>query len=84
MNDRLVEKDKMVGKMDEVIVEKDKMIEEKDKMIEEKDKRIREKDEAIERLEEFADLATALHEVRRTEHHWKWGQCDITFMISVF
>ena len=50
------------------------MIAEKDRMIAEKDKRIAEKDEARERLEEAADIATALRETRRVENNRKWGK----------
>jgi hypothetical protein len=37
-------------------------------------KRIAEKDEAIQRLEESADIATALRETRRAETSRKWGK----------
>ena len=47
---------------------------EKDRMVAEKDKRIAEKDEAIQRLEESADIATALRETRRAETSRKWGK----------
>ena len=66
-NDRIGEKDKMVA-------EKDRMVTEKDRMVAEKDKRIAEKDEAIQRLEESADVATALRETRRAETGRKWGK----------
>jgi hypothetical protein len=80
-NDRIGEKDRMIAKMDEVVVEKDRMIAkmeevvvEKDRMVAEKDKRIAEKDEAIQRLEESADIVTALRETRRAETGRKWGK----------
>jgi uncharacterized protein (DUF3084 family) len=80
-NDRIVEKDRMIAKMDEVVAEKDRMVAEKDKMIAkmdevvtEKDKRIAEKDEAIQRLEESFDIVTALRETRRVETGRKWGK----------
>jgi uncharacterized protein (DUF3084 family) len=66
-NDRIYEKDRMIAKMDEVVAEKDKMVAEKDK-------RIVEKDEAIKRLEESADIATALRETRKAETGRKWGK----------
>ena len=50
------------------------MVAEKDRMVVEKDKRIVEKDEAIQRLEESADVATALCETRRAETGRKWGK----------
>ena len=50
----------MIAKMDEVVAEKDK--------------RIVEKDEVIQRLEESADIATALRETRRAETGRKWGK----------
>jgi hypothetical protein len=56
------------------IDEKDKMLAEKDKMVAEKDIRIAEKDETIHRLEESADIATALRETRRAETGQKWGK----------
>jgi uncharacterized protein (DUF3084 family) len=59
-NDKIDEKDRMITKMDELVAEKDRMVAEKDK-------RIAEKDEAIQRLEESADIATALRETRRAE-----------------
>ena len=43
-------------------------------MVAEKDKRIAEKDEVIQRLEESADIATALRETRRAETARKWGK----------
>lgn len=46
----------------------------KDRVVVEKDKRIVEKDEAIKRLEESADIVTALCETRRAETGWKWGK----------
>ena len=64
----------MIAKMDEVATEKDRMVEEKDRMVAEKDKRITEKDEVIQRLEESADIATALRETRRAETGRKWGK----------
>jgi hypothetical protein len=67
----VAEKDKMIVKMDEVVAEKDR---EKDRMVVEKDKRIAEKNEAIQRLEESADIATALRETRRAETGRKWGK----------
>jgi hypothetical protein len=57
LNDRIGEKERMIAKMDEVVAEKDRMVAEKDK-------RITEKDEVIQRLEETADIATALRETR--------------------
>jgi hypothetical protein len=65
--DKIDEKDRMID-------EKDRMIDEKDRMVDEKDKRIAEKDEAIRRLEETADIATALRETRRAETGRKWGK----------
>lgn len=50
------------------------MIAEMDKRIAEKDKRIAEKDEFIQRLEESADIVTALRETRRAETGPKWGK----------
>lgn len=55
------------------IGEKERMVAEKERMVAEKDKRIAEKDEAIQRLEESADIATALRETRRAETGRKWG-----------
>ena len=52
----------------------DDRIVEKDRMVAEKDKRIAEKDEVIQRLEESADIATALRETRRAETARKWGK----------
>ena len=77
----VVEKDRVIAKMDEVVAEKDRMVVEKERMIAkmdevvaEKDKRIAEKDEAVQRLEESADIATALRETRRAETSRKWGK----------
>jgi hypothetical protein len=67
LNDRIGEKERMVA-------EKDRMVAEKDRMVAEKDKRIAEKDEVIQRLEESADIATALRETRRAETGRKWGK----------
>jgi len=50
----------MIAKMDEVVAEEDK--------------RITEKGEVIQRLEESADIVTALRETRRAETGWKWGK----------
>jgi nitrogen-specific signal transduction histidine kinase len=66
------EKDRVIAKM--VVAEKDRMVAEKDRMVAEKDKRITEKDEVIQILEESADIATALREIRRAEAGWKWGK----------
>jgi hypothetical protein len=66
-NDKIDEKDKMVA-------EKIEKIDEKDRMVAEKDKRIAEKDETIQLLQESADIATALREMRRTETGRKWGK----------
>jgi len=74
----VVEKDRVIAKMDEVVAEKDRMVAEKDRMVAEKDKRIAEKDEAIQRLEESADIATALRETRRAETSRKWGKSAST------
>ena len=68
----------------ERLVEKDKMIEEKDKMIEEKDKRIEEKDEVLRKAEEFADVATALREIRKTDPGRKWGKYTSTSTTAGF
>jgi hypothetical protein len=57
-----------------MVVEKDRMVTEKDRMVTEKDKQIAEKDEVIQRLEESADIATALRETRRAETGRKWGK----------
>jgi hypothetical protein len=65
-------KDK-IDERDRMVAEKDRMVAEKDRMTVEKDKRIAEKDEAIQRLEESADIATALRETRRAETGRKWG-----------
>jgi predicted type IV restriction endonuclease len=73
-NDRIGEKDRMIAKMDEVVAEKDRVIAKMDEVVAEKDKRIAEKDEAIQRLEESADIATALRETRRAETGRKWGK----------
>ena len=50
------------------------MVAEKDRMVAEKDKRITERGEVIQRLEESADIATALRETRRAETGRKWGK----------
>ena len=50
------------------------MAAEKDRMVAEKDKRITEKDEVIQRLEESADIVTALRETKRAESGQKWGK----------
>jgi len=47
---------------------------EKERMVAEKDKRITERGEVIQRLEESADIATALRETRRAETGRKWGK----------
>ncbi|KAK2465812.1 hypothetical protein APHAL10511_001453 [Amanita phalloides] len=73
MDEVVAEKDKRIAEKDEVVVEKDRMIAKMDEVVAEKDKRIAEKDEAIQRLEESADIATALRETRRTETGRKWG-----------
>jgi uncharacterized protein (DUF3084 family) len=73
-NDRIGEKDRMVVEKDRVIAKMDEVVAEKDRMVAEKDKRIAEKDEAIQRLEESADIATALRETRRAETSRKWGK----------
>ena len=52
----------------------DEMVAEKDRMVAEKDKRIAEKGEVIQRLEETADIVTALRETRRAETGRKWGK----------
>ena len=67
MDEVVAEKDRMIAKMDEVVAEKDRMVAEKDK-------RIAEKDEAVQRLEESANVATALCETRRAETSRKWGK----------
>jgi len=56
------------------IGEKERMVAEKDRMVAEKDKRITERGEVIQRLEESADIATALRETRRAETGRKWGK----------
>ncbi len=56
----MAEKDRVIAKMDEVVAEKDK--------------RIAEKNEVIQRLDESADIATALRETRRAETGRKWGK----------
>jgi hypothetical protein len=65
----------------EKLAGKDKMIEEKDKMIEEKDKRIGDKDEAIKRIQESADVLTALREIKKTEPGRKWGAWHVVFYV---
>ena len=45
-----------------------------DEVVAEEDKRITEKGEVIQRLEESADIVTALRETRRAETGWKWGK----------
>jgi hypothetical protein len=77
-NDRIGEKDRMVVEKDRVIAKMDEVVAEKDRMVAEKDKRIAEKDEAIQRLEESADIATALRETRRAETSRKWGKSAST------
>jgi len=57
-----------------MVVEKDRMIAKMDEVVTEKDKGIAEKDEVIQRLEESANIATALRETRRAETSWKWGK----------
>jgi len=57
-----------------MVAEKDRMVAEKDRMVAEKDKRIAEKGEVIQRLEESADIVTALRETRRAETGRKWGK----------
>ena len=57
-----------------LVVEKDRVIAKMDEVVTEKDKRIAEKDEVIQRLEEFGDIATALRETRRAETGRKWGK----------
>jgi uncharacterized protein (DUF3084 family) len=74
LNDRIGEKERMVAEKDRMVAEKDRMVAEKDRMVAEKDKRIAEKDEVIQRLEESADIATALRETRRAETGRKWGK----------
>lgn len=51
----------------------DEVVAEKDKRSEKNNKRIAEKDEAIQRLEDSADIATALCETRRAETE-KWSK----------
>ena len=57
---------------------------EKDKMIEEKDKRIEEKDKVLRKAEEFADVATALREIRKTNPGRKWGKYTSTSTTAGF
>ena len=57
----------MIAKMDEVVAEKERMVAEKGK-------RIAEKGEVIQRLEESADIVSALRETRRAETGRKWGK----------
>ena len=57
-----------------MVAEKDRMIAKMDEVVAEEDKRITEKGEVIQRLEESADIVTALRETRRAETGWKWGK----------
>jgi uncharacterized protein (DUF3084 family) len=73
-NDKIDEKDRMVAQKDRMVAQKDRMITKMDEVVAEKDKRIAEKDGAILRLEESADIVTALRETRRAETGQKWGK----------
>ena len=57
-----------------MVAEKDRMIAKMDEVVAEEDKRITEKGEVIQRLEESADIVTALRETRRAETGRKWGK----------